>query len=231
MSDTLSIFLGVLGAIGGVLLVWEFGKKVHNEIILYLSGRFASEKGYRYDYIEIGDRWLREGKHVVSNRVHVVTSNQNYVESIRFGVGPSSKGRVSFVLLEGPGNLRKVESTRSNADWEDYIFEFSVPLRKGHSARIVTRTEIVAHRGIVLPNRLSWISNRRVDRLVLKSASKNILPVKAYSHRVDGAGLVSQRNDIDIDVTSHECRIELNAPIPGYMYMLIWEYDDENVST
>lgn len=216
----MSTLLAVLGALGGVVLIFQFGKGVMLRLRrLYLT-RLASEKDYSYDYVETGDRWIKSGKHVVSRRSCRLVARQHNLESIRVGFGPQSKAEIDVRVVKGDVSLKEIAPSPPGGDWLDFRLSFASPLRKGDKAEFVLETESRAKRGATLPSQKQWLSDRRVDNLTLRVVLSHGGYSTAKLRCLRSSGDILFEEVLPVDALNREARWATPLPKPGVIYSL-----------
>jgi len=224
----MNTMLTVLGALGGVVIIYAIIIRVVRALQVRRAARDAISKDYYYRSIELTCRCEVPGKVLHSSREAEIVSCQDDLSHIRVGFGPASVATFVPQLSPSSLTLRPVDAHLPSeiGDWTNYRIEFGRKLKKREAIRFKVELTTTALEGKVIPSFWSWVSEHRVDSLVLRVAFAGDCPTNARFRTFDQEGDVHAEEQLVIDPLSRECRKAISFPRPRFQYLIQWEPAD-----
>jgi hypothetical protein len=218
----ISLFLTIMGSLGGFVLLWGVAAKSWKYFIRARMSYLSSEKDFMYKSLEMGDRILIPNKHILQRRRFTLKALQHNVTSLRIGFGPLSVATIDVNLISGAGKLREIEASPPNGDWLDFSLDFYTPLKKNELLDFEIEAEFKAKRGKFLSNNLYFTTNRRTENLTLRVVFSEVHPSSTILNVLDSIGDKRVEETVEVDKLTREAKWNIEFPRPGLMYTLSW---------
>lgn len=226
MADIVLWTLAAFGALGGIVLVYKALTAGVREGRLRLAARGAAHRDFDYRKIEIAMRVLAPGRHYVTHRYATIRSNIRGLRSLQVGISPAHVATYSVALEPQRFSLAEKENPHPSKRWRLFDITFPSPLKKGETAEYHFTTEAVANDRYTIPPFLSWVSQHRVDELVLRVTFSGHAPSHVIYRVMDSEVKVHEEEMTEIDLVNYEARVSVRKPDPRFNYSLQWEYED-----
>lgn len=219
---TVLIILAILGALGGVVLLWRLFQNAKRHWYARKAARDAVQSDFWYRSIELACRCDVSGQHRKSRRVADIVSSAQALERIRIGFGPATEAVFEPKLLTPSLKLRQVDPAPPSGNWVDYMIDFGKKLAKGDALQYELELTTTARDGCTIPPYWMWMSEHRVDDLVLRVTFDDGVDVKPTFQIYDQEGHVHDEQVLSIDPISRECEKRVPLARPGFTYMIQW---------
>lgn len=216
----LVLILSILGALsGGILVISGAGK------IARRSSRWWQNRGTVRDYyierLDHACRIIEPERKVQFVRQVTLVSQTDGLSTFRVGHNSTVKtNRIASVTPE-KYTLRAAAATLPYGEWWERDVCFDRPLRKGERATFTLT--VTSEYPEAKPERsFHWMSEHRVDELILRVVFTWPLPQNAEGREVGVDGSVLRSTSLPIDAASGECRFLVKRPRPGRLYTIVW---------
>lgn len=222
MSLLFGWVLGILGAIGGVLWLSRVVDGTLRRLrTRRLHGR--SPVDFAYETLEIGARVFEGGSRWEVTRTARVASLCDGLEHIDIGVRPLNK--ISATYEVKPNNLTLETLQDRVVGYDRFVIKPNEPLNRNQTLQFTFQCNFVKERQ--RDDFLTWGSNRRVDRLVLRVLFPNgDLRAVVKGQIVSQAGHVVEEHELHPDPVTREYRLEANHLAPTAVYSISWKVEE-----
>lgn len=218
-----SALLAVLGSLGGLIIVWNVGRRAYTRGKSLYHGRLSVDQDWYFSQREVSEIFLANGRDSYTIHKSTVVSRVSRLESIRTGWGPASSNEITPAVLEGEITLREIPPEPPSGDWKDFSIDFKRPLGKGESASYTIRVFMRALTHQPGNDRVTVAIARRVDHLTLRAvfAHPPAGPFYAKVFHLNG-DLIDQRQ-VAMDIVTNECNVTFEQARPGRVYAIVWD--------
>lgn len=226
MAEISVYCLAVLGAISGVIWLCQ----VFHNCYLYCrrlrNARSSRHSDFFYRTIDLGMRVSGDGKNVAVTRRAVITSKVKGLKQIRCGAGPTDTMSVAYRIIAGPctiGTWHESQTHPTQVNFQNFAVVFNPQIDRNATVEFCVEVTATANEGHRIRPFNSWVSEHRVDHLILRVAFEGpSYPQKVGWSLADAEGHVQDEGECAPDRVSREARIEFRYLVPGLKYVLTW---------
>jgi hypothetical protein len=214
----IALILTALGAVGGVL--WVKGH-VQNAWRHVKTRKAAPRQhsDFYYNSLEIGARIHDRGARWVVTRTATITSLQHELETVDIGVRPQDQREATYSI--SPAESLLLTRAGSIQGFEHFEVTPKQPLTRDERLPFVFACEFT--KSSKARDFLSWESNRRVDRLLLRVVFPDDNAYRTVKAQiVSHSGRILEQRLLHPDVVTGEYRFEWLNISPAATYCIAW---------
>lgn len=213
--------LAILGAIGGLVLLWTWGRRWY-QVWQDRIGLRRVPKDWYYEKQDMGVRISQSGLKWQTVRTCRAISLIDDLAGLDIGVRPFDVSSLDYSI--SPSNLA-LEPGKGSLGYTRFMVKPERPLRQSDPLEFEFGCDFVKSEYQRDADYLSWCSNRRVDWLCQRVVFMDDLkPAMVRWQIVDSAGKELKGGDLTPDKTTSEYRHEFRNLVPDKTYSISWEY-------
>lgn len=212
----------LLGAIGGIVIIWKGTIYFWNVARKYYYDKIANDSDYYFEYLECAEIFLEDDKNFIMYVSVTLVSRVNRLDGITSRWEPASTTRWSATPIEGNIDIREMSTEDPTGDWKKYWIDFPSPLSKGDSISYTMRLDLEEIEPSNGSSRVTWTTTRRIDNLVLRAIFEKKMD-ESFKRKVhDFDGDLIESNTLDYDIVTNEVKTVFKDARPNRKYSVIW---------
>jgi hypothetical protein len=213
--------IGGLGAIGGVVYLKDKIKKQFALLRQRLVVWRQFKKDYYFQTLDVACRVVTPS-HFKCMRIGKLVSLQNDLKGFLIGVGPIENIDLTICSSDV---LTATDAAINETAWRPRkmtLLSFPRPLNKGDSMPINIGMKACTRDGQAIDRHWVWLTEHRVDKLILRVAFESNPPAKVLFCVRDQEGHSSEEETIECDPVSYQFQKIIRWAKPSRMYILKW---------